>query len=179
MPSHIRKMTFGAVAGAAILCAGIVVAGPERVTFPDYHDASFTQYDSVDRELNPRQIGNLFANDVALSGLRDSGELPIGSVLVMELHDARIGADEQPALDAEGRRISEGVAVVAVMEKCEGCGEEYPPELRNGNWEYAFFDPETGELIDRDYSGCFACHKPLEDQDFVFSIDSLRAAAGQ
>lgn len=165
--------------GAALVLALVTVsvAGPEKVQFPDGYLEDFVRYDSVDRESNMAQIGELFANRLALDGLKDTGELPMGSVLVMELHKARMGEGDKPILGDNQRRIKDGLSVIAVMQKCEDCGEEYPDDIRNGNWEYAFFDPTTKALVDRDYSGCFACHKPLADQDFVFSIDTLKAAA--
>jgi plastocyanin len=64
------------------------------------------------------------------------------------------------------------------MEKKAGYGTEYPPELRNGDWEYAVFSP-AGALNDKaNYKGCFECHKPHEKQDFVISLAALRGTAG-
>jgi hypothetical protein len=172
----VRRATGLGLAGGLALLAGVAMAGPEKVSFPKGYEQDFVHYASIDRESNPGQVVELFANDVAAEGLKEGGELPIGSVLVMELYKAKLGPDEKPVLDTDGRRIKDAIAVIAVMQKCEGCGQEYDPEIRNGNWEYAFFNPQTAALVDREYQSCFGCHKPLADQDFVFSIDLLRAA---
>lgn len=165
--------------GAAMVLAtaGVSMAGPDLVQFPEGYLDTYAHYDSVDREINAAQIGELYANQVAVDGLKADGTLPMGSVLVMELHKAKMGEDEKPILSEDERRIKETLSVIAVMQKCEDCGEGLSDEIRNGNWEYAFFDPATKALVDRDYEGCFACHKPLADQDFVFSIDKLREVA--
>ncbi len=62
------------------------------------------------------------------------------------------------------------------MQKEKGWGAEYPDETRNGEWEYAAFKPD-GSRIERDYKPCFECHKPIEDLDYVFSLEELVAAA--
>ncbi len=63
-------------------------------------------------------------------------------------------------------------------EKRPRFGTEYPPELRNGDWEYAVFNP-AGALNEKANSkGCFECHKPHEKQDFVISLAVLRGTAG-
>lgn len=174
MKPHVL-IAVGLISSATLVTAAL--AGPEEVDFPRNYAETFHNYGSVDRESNPAQIGELFANDVAVNGLKRDGELPIGSVLIMEVHNAQMGEDEKPVLGEDNRRIKTGLGVIAVMEKCEGCGEEYPQDVRNGNWEFAFFNPETHELVERDYAGCFTCHKPMEGQDFVFSLDRLKEFA--
>lgn len=170
-----RAVLIGAL--AALAMTGVSMAGPKLVQFPEGYLEDYVRYDSVDREINAAQIGELFANQVAIDGLKADGKLPMGSVLVMELHKATMSEDEKPVLGEDQRRIKEVLSVIAVMQKCEDCGDDQPEELRNGNWDYAFFDPASKALVDRDYDGCFACHKPLADQDFVFSIEKLREVA--
>jgi plastocyanin len=59
------------------------------------------------------------------------------------------------------------------MEKRAGWGTEYPPELRNGEWEYAAFTTD-GKLNEKaNYKACFECHKPHEKQDFVISYPQI------
>jgi plastocyanin len=69
------------------------------------------------------------------------------------------------------------VIALTVMEKRAGYGTEYPPEIRNGDWEYAVFNP-AGVLNDKaNYRACFECHKPHEKADYVISLAALRGTA--
>ena len=62
---------------------------------------------------------------------------------------------------------------IFVMEKRRDWGAEYPEDLRNGEWEYARFTT-TGEPAPRfDAKACFQCHKPMNQQEFVFSVPAL------
>lgn len=163
--------TLGGMA-AALAVPFMALAGPEQVTLPDDYRQQFTHYDSRDRD-NPEQIAELYANDVALESAQDGPPLDHGSILVMEIYKAKLGEDGQPVTGDDGRRIKDSLSVIAVMQKEEGWGAQYPPELRNDDWQYAFFTPDDHTLVERDYTGCFECHKPLEEQDFVFSFDEL------
>ena len=59
------------------------------------------------------------------------------------------------------------------MEKRTGWGVEYPEDIRNGEWEYARFRPDGTLAAQVDYKGCFQCHKPEREQDFVFTYSQL------
>lgn len=63
-----------------------------------------------------------------------------------------------------------------VMEKRAGWGGQYPPDRRNGEWEYQAFNADrtvnTAENLDR----CFACHKPRAAQDFVHTFEQMKTA---
>ena len=147
--------------------------GAELVAYPEGYGQKFMRSASVDR-TNPKQIAELFVNDVGAKGMKTSGGLPSGTVLVMEVHNAKLDAQEKPILE-NGRRVKNGLGFVAVMEKRTGWGAEYPADLRNGEWEYAAFDPTTKQLRSTDTKACFECHlksaKP--GQDFVFSFEKL------
>ena len=79
-----------------------------------------------------------------------------------------------PVKDAKGRFVKGDFVAYTVMEKKAGYGTEYPPELRNGDWEYAVFNAE-GKLNDKaNYKACFECHKPHAKQDYVISLAAVR-----
>lgn len=160
-------------AAATVVVPVVALAGPELVSFPDNYKEEFTHYSSRDRD-NPEQIAELYANEIALESAQDGPPLADGSVLVMEIHKAKLDENGKPVIGDDGRRIKDSLAAIAVMEKRAGWGTEYPEEVRNGEWEYAFFGPNDHALQDRDYTACFGCHKPLAEQDFVYSIDDLR-----
>jgi hypothetical protein len=86
--------------------------------------------------------------------------------------------DEQGNLlkDADGRLIQGDLAQYGVMEKPTGWGGEYPPELRNGDWEYQTFRADKSINDKANLKRCFECHKPQSGQDFVFSFEQMKAA---
>jgi len=63
-----------------------------------------------------------------------------------------------------------------VMEKRTGWGAEYPPERRNGEWEYQAFNADKSVNQNEDVGRCFACHKPKEQQNFVHTFERMKFA---
>jgi hypothetical protein len=62
------------------------------------------------------------------------------------------------------------------MEKRAGWGNEYPDNIRNGEWEYRAFKADKTPNTAANLTNCFTCHKPLNPaQDFVFSYDKMKA----
>jgi len=163
---------------AGLVVSSVAFAGPELIEFPEGYRDSFSQYATVNRADERKQVVKIFANDVALASAKDGAPLDSGSILVMEIYKAKLDADENPVVGADGFFEPAEMAVIAVMESRAGWGEDYPEEIRNGTWEYAMFDPEQHTLIEREYQSCFECHKPLDQVDYVFSFDALSEAAG-
>jgi hypothetical protein len=159
------------VAGAALLFATGSFAGPEKVKYPADYAKTFTLYDEVDL-IVPKVVRNYFVNPAALKAAKPGKAAPEGTIILMEDHKAKLGADGQPMLDAKGRFIPEPeVMRVIIQEKEKGWGAEYPPEKRNGEWEYAFFNPDGTQKADFKYDGCFACHKQArEKSDYTFTF---------
>ena len=59
---------------------------------------------------------------------------------------------------------------IEVQQKERGWGEGYGPEQRNGEWEYARFDAQTGARRDTPLNACFTCHLQARgQQDFTFT----------
>jgi plastocyanin len=99
-------------------------------------------------------------------------------VLTLVQYKAQVDAAGAPIKDARGRFVRGDLVAFTVMEKRAGWGAEYPAEWRNGEWEYALFNP-AGVLNQKaNYKACFECHKPHEKQDFVISLAALKAAGG-
>ena len=86
---------------------------------------------------------------------------------------------QYPAKGADGRFQKGDLIGYTVMEKRAGWGAEYPPEIRNGNWEYQAFTAAKAVNDKANLTACFQCHKPLPgNQDFVFTYDKLKADKG-
>lgn len=155
-------------------------AAPRDVKLPENWRETFVKYWEGDRAPpNDAQTGVTWANDIAVESARKGGPLAYGSVIVFEVWKAKLDAEGKPVLDQQGRRIPDSLALIAVMEKRRGAGAAWPEEVRNDDWEFAAFKPD-GTFVDRDYTPCLECHKPLEDRDFLFTRPFLdQVAAGR
>ena len=60
------------------------------------------------------------------------------------------------------------------MEKRSGWGAEYPPELRNGDWEYRVFTPQKTPNVQMKLSACFDCHRSQASHDFIHAYEKLQ-----
>jgi len=170
-----RKLAlFCAAMFAALLVTVAVRAGADNVKFPVNYPKGVL-YTTVDRPDN-KQFRELYITQFALAELNAGRPLPSGTVITMVNWKAKVNEAGEPEKDANGRFVkTDQIAGIAVMEKRAGWGAEYPPEMRNGEWEYQAFKAD-GTVNDKaDLKTCFNCHKPLDKQDFVFSFDKLKA----
>lgn len=150
-------------------------AGTEDVAYPQGFETGFLRYatrDKVERKI----VRFFYVNRDAFQAAQPGAPLPYGTVLVMEDHEARLGADQAPIRDAEGALIpTDEVSNVFVMEKREGWGADYPDAVRNGEWEYAWFASDGQRRTDKTMDRCFECHKAQADSDFTFiTVDAVK-----
>jgi len=131
--------------------AGQVRAGGELVKFPEDY-AEGVRYATVHRG-NIRE--EIFTSRAAIDAVKNRQPLPNGTVIT--LVDYR---------DGELFRY-------VVMEKRTGWGAQYPPELRNGEWEYQAFKADKSVNTQETLSRCFSCHKSRERDDFVFTLKDM------
>lgn len=93
------------------------------------------------------------------------------SILVMEIYNAKKGADGNFTKGADGKLLKDGLAKVYIMQKGAGWGHNAPKGLRNGDWIFSAFTP-NGDRLDVNYSKCRSCHLPLGDtKDYVHRYD--------
>ena len=164
---------FATLIGAVVILVSATARGDgEKIAFPKDYRSTYTNYLSLDRTQNPDQVIRLFANDIAMQGPGADGKLPFGSILVAEVYKAKLDGEGAVIISSLGRRIRDKFALVAVMQREEGWGEQYPEGIRNGNWDMAAFKPD-GTVADKDIVACLACHAPLSETNFVFSYDHL------
>ena len=174
-----RRASLSAVVAASAVIAtfatfAVAQSPDDRVGLPADYAETFTNYLSVDRQ-NGTQVMRMFANDIAMQGPGEDGRLADGAIIVAEIYPALTDADDNVIVTELGRFIQGQLAAIAVMEKQEGWGEAFPPELRNDDWDFAIFTP-TGDRRDANLDDCRACHAPLTDRDHVFSLRHLPAA---
>jgi hypothetical protein len=158
-----------AVVAGIIIVASPLLAGPERVDFPAGFEDTFVHYNSVDRP-DRKRIRFMYVNPEADQAARPGKPVPDGTVLVMADRNAKLDAKGNPVLDPEGRLIPEGgFTAIFVMEKQFGWGQGQPPDMRNGDWDYAAFKPDGTLNTEAKTGGCFACHNNRPARDFTFT----------
>ncbi len=157
---------------AAALAAPPAWAGPERVAFPADYPTRFVQYNQVERpDRKPPVIRFFYANPEAFAAMGPGKPSPEGTVLVMEDRKAALGADGQPLLDADGRWVpTPEIVAIAVQEKRAGWGADYPPAKRNGDWDYAAFNPKGELRTEVKTDSCFTCHLNRTGRDHTFTF---------
>ena len=163
-------LAIAAFAGAAAAQQRPYTPGAHNVDLPPDWASRFIRYTTVDKP-DRRIIRNIYVNPEAFAALQPGAPLPYGSVVVMADQRARLDAAGSPLLDANGRLIPEPAFVaIAVQQKERGWGEGYGPAMRNGEWEYARFDPRTGQRAEGSLAACFTCHlEHRARQDFTFT----------
>lgn len=165
-----RRIVGLALSAGAIGITASAMAGPEKIAYPESYRTEFVRYITIDRP-DRKIVRWFYVNPEALDAAQPGEDLPDGTVLIMEDHQARLDAREEPVVDAQGRFIStDEVTNVFVMEKQPGWGAEYPPEMRNGEWEYAWFLPDGARKADATFDGCFSCHMNRAGRDFTFTF---------
>lgn len=154
MSPHLPPVLAAALAVAATTLAGLAWAEDSPVQFPaNYADG--VHYGTVTRG-NIRE--ELFTSREAIEAAKAGRPFPSGTVITME--------------DYRGGRLHRYV----VMEKRTGWGAEYPPELRNGEWEYQAFNADRSVNRNENLTRCLSCHRSREGQDFVWTLDRMRSA---
>jgi plastocyanin len=167
-----RSLSLSLVTTAALLAAGPSSAGPEKIAFPAGY-ANHVLYATVDR-YDIKQHRELYATPEAVEAVKAGKPIPSGTVLTLVQYKAQVDAAGNPVKDASGRFVKGDLVAYTVMEKRTGWGTEYPPDLRNGEWEYSVFRADRTFNEKANFKACFQCHKPHEGQDFVISLARLR-----
>lgn len=159
-----------------------VAAQGDKVVFPEVY-AKGVLYWVQDRPNtnNPAnsQIREYYTSATAVAAAKQGQPMPHGTVITVVQYGVQLDAQGQPVKDANGRLIKTSeIRGYTAMEKQTGWGAQYPPEKRNGEWEYQSFRADRTPNAMADLNTCFTCHKKVESADFLFSLDQLKAAQG-
>lgn len=144
----------------------------ERVAFPQNYRQTFTEYQAINRALNPDQFIRIFANDIAIRSQRNQGKLEYGAVLVAEIYSVKKNSDDTVKVDAEGNRIQDQLLFIEVLEKQAAFGETPNTVLPTGDWDFAAYQA-NGLIASKNLNECRACHMPQVRSDFLFSPEQL------
>lgn len=147
-----------------------------RVRFPQDYQDSFTWYLTIDFP-DRKQVRRYFANDLAVEAARAGAPMPHGAVFLVEAHKAKLDAGGAPVVGPDGHFEPDGLAFYTAMEMQPGWGEAIPELYRNGDWNYAVFSTDGEVKPGVNQAKCFACHKPLAEDSYVFTLDTLAEKA--
>jgi hypothetical protein len=103
--------------------------------------------------------------------------LPDGSYLLVEIMSAVPGDDGQPMIGQDGRFVAGEVVGFNAMAREAGWGDAVPELLRNENWLYANFSADGAVNTGVNQAACLACHVPLTEESYTFTINELLEAA--
>jgi hypothetical protein len=149
-----RTAAMGIALAVILSVAWRALAGGELVKFPE-NFAQGVHYATVSRG-NIRQ--EFFTSREAIEAAKKGEPFPSGTIITLVDH-------------RDGK-----VFRYVVMEKRMGWGAEYPPEKRNGEWEFQAFNADGSVNRNENLDRCFACHKGQAQKDFVFTLDRMKTA---
>jgi cytochrome c553 len=147
-----------------------------RESFPADYKTKYTHYATVNYPERP-QVRHLYANDVALAAAREGKPLPDGSYIVMEVYTPKLDDQKKPVTGADGNLVPDKIAFVTAMARQAGWGKDIPEILRNADWNYGAFNADLSVRGAANQAECLACHKPLPQDSYIFSLKQLRETA--
>ena len=145
------------------------------VTFPEGYKNTFTKYHTINFPAT-KQVRYYYANKAALAAAKAGKSLPDGSVLFAEVYAAKLDDAKNPVKGADGFFVADKLIFYTAMASGAGWGAEIPDMLRNGNWNYAVFTLDKKPRPGVNQAECLACHKPLDNVSYTFTLKELAAA---
>lgn len=145
-----------------------------NVTFPQDYKSTFKAYTTIDM-ADRKQVRVYYANAEALNAAAAGTPFGNGSYLLVEVHSAKSDGAAL-AKGPDGALVKDKLLFYTAMAVGPGWGKGIPELLRNADWNYAVLGPD-GAVRSSNTAGCFACHKPLTSDHYVFTIDKLKAFA--
>jgi hypothetical protein len=162
-----------AIATVAGLAAVEVRAGADKIVFPADNGVVYMTLDRADN----KRIQEFMTSQAALDAAKKSAPMPNGTSVVIVNYAAQLDAQGNPVKDANGRFVKTNIVAYNVTQKQAGWGADYPETKRIGEWEYQQFRADKKPNPAANLNGCFMCHKPQAEQDYVFSYDKMKVAA--
>ena len=146
-----------------------------KVAFPQDYKQSFIKYHTINFP-EAKQVRYYYANTIALTAAKAGKPLPDGSALFAEVYSAKLDADNHPVTGADGFYVPDKLLRYTAMEREAGWGNDIPELLRNENWNYAIFTTAKQYQQGVNQAECLACHKPLTNESYAFTLKQLSAA---
>jgi cytochrome c553 len=146
-----------------------------RMLFPEDYKQSFTRYHTINFPA-AKEVRYYYANPAAVTAAKAGKPLPDGSVLFVEVYSAKLDGSNSPVTGADGFYLPDKLMRYTGMERETGWGNDIPDVLRNENWNYAIFTAAKQHQQGINQAECLACHKPLSDASYTFTLKQLSAA---
>lgn len=127
--------------------------GTELVKFPEGYDKGVL-FTTVTRGNTYEE---LYTSQEAIEAVQNGQSIPSGTVITLKIFK-----------DEELYRYF-------LMEKHNGWGDQNPPDMRNGDWQYQSFTPDGSVDEDADIGRCFSCHANVERDDYVNKLDEMKS----
>ncbi|MBT2696433.1 cytochrome P460 family protein [Bacillus sp. ISL-40] len=127
--------------------------GTELVKFPEGYDNGVL-FTTVTRGNTYEE---LYTSPEAIEAVQNGQPIPSGTVITL-----KIFRDEE-------------LYRYFVMEKRDRWGDQNPPDMRNGDWQYQSFSPDGSVDEDADIGRCFSCHANAERDDYVNKLDEMKS----
>jgi cytochrome c553 len=145
------------------------------VTFPEGYKDTFTKYHTINFPAT-KQVRYYYANKVAVQAAKEGKTLPDGSYLLAEVYSAKLDAESKPVMGADGFYVADKQLLYTAMARGPSWGKDIPEMLRNENWNYAIFALDKTHRPGVNQAECLACHKPLDNVSYTFTLKQLAAA---
>jgi len=143
-----------------------------HVSFPEGYKDTFVKYYTINFPAT-KQVRYYFANKAAVAAAKAGKSLPDGAYLFAEVHAAKLDAEGKPVTGADGFFVAEKLIFYTAMAREAGWGREIPDMLRNEDWNYAVFTLDRKQRPSVNQAECLACHKPLGDVSYTFTLKQL------
>lgn len=145
------------------------------LAFPEGFKDSFVKYHSINFPAT-KQVRHYYGNKAAVQAAKAGQPLPDGSYLIAEVFAAKLDAAGNPVKGGDGFFEAEKPLFYTAMGTGAGWGNDIPAPLRNGNWNYAVFTLDKKPRPGVNQAECLACHKPLDNVSYTFTLKQLAAA---
>jgi cytochrome c553 len=145
-----------------------------QVKFPANYKNELKLYTTINF-ADKKEVRLYYANPAALKAAAAGKRLPEGSLIFVEVFKAKLDGYKNPVKDQNGNFEPGELQFYTAMEMEKGWGKGFPPELRNGDWNYAVFKTDHSLRPGVNQAKCLACHKPLEKDSYLFTIEKLAA----
>ena len=145
------------------------------LAFPEGYKESFVKYHTINFPAT-KQVRYYYGNKAAAEAAKAGKPLPDGSYLIAEVYSAKLDADQKPVMTSDGFYVADKPLFYTAMGTGAGWGNDIPAPLRNGNWNYAVFTLDKKARPGVNQAECLACHKPLDNVSYTFTLKELAAA---
>jgi len=167
---------FAGLPGATPGEAGPALAGLDgtRLRFPSSFSRTYKMYHKIDFP-DKKQVRHYWADAGAVEAAKAGKAMPSGTMLLVEVYNAKLGAGGEPVKGADGHFEAGDLAFYTAMQKLLRGGNGVPELYANDDWRYAVFEA-NGSRKPTNEAKCLACHKPRAEQDYLFTNEELAKA---